>query len=214
MQIVDGKAKLVSDVFCDGLGNCLGYCPEDAITIIEKEAPSFDEKAVKKHLESQKHSQPKANAPAACGCPGAKERVIEKKCSSEGIYRETESELRNWPVQLNLLMPNAPFFSNSNLLICADCAGFAYSNFHENILKDKILVIGCPKLDSIKEYKEKILAVMQNNELKSITVAIMEVPCCSNLYKIVEEALIKSGKKTILNKVVISIDGKIKDENK
>ena len=206
---MDGKAELVGDVYCDGLGNCLGYCPEDAISIIEKDAASFDEEAVKKHIEKEKSAQSKINVTVPCGCPGAKERVIEKKHSNDSPCRETESELRNWPVQLNLLMPKAPFLNNSNLLICADCAGFAYSNFHEKILRDKTLAIGCPKLDNIEDYKEKILAIIQNNELKSITVAIMEVPCCSNLYKIVEEALIKSGKKITLNKVVISIDGRI-----
>jgi len=210
LRIIAGKAKLISDVYCDGLGNCLGYCPEGAIRIIEKDAASFDEEAVKRHFEDEKAAQFKANVSAPCGCPGAKERVIEKKQSNNCCTdSEAESELRNWPIQLNLLMPKAPFFNNSNLLICADCAGFAYSNLHQNIIKDKILVIGCPKLDNLQEHKEKILAIIQNNELKSITVAIMEVPCCSNLYSIVEEALIKSGKKITLNKVVISIDGRI-----
>ena len=244
MQIIDGKVRLISDLFCDGLGACIGHCPEGAITIEEREAEEYDEKKVmvnivkagentiKAHLKHLKdHNQTKyldeaieflkekdieipefesveENLP--CGCPGTEMREVnvDKKASENS---EQNSALRQWPVQLNLLPLQAQFFENSHLLVSADCVPFANANFHSKLLDGKSLVIGCPKLDDIEAYQEKLTEIFKINDVKSVTVAIMEVPCCYGLYAAVEEALEKSGKKIPIIKKIISTSGEIND---
>ncbi len=166
LQIIDGKARLITDKLCDGLGACIGHCPEDAIRIIEREAEEFDERG-----------------------------------------------LSHWPVQLKLVPIHAPFFKNADLLVVADCVPFAYAQFHEDFLKGRAVVVGCPKLDDIELYREKLTTILKTNSIKSITVLFMEVPCCFGLVKAVENAIVTSGKEIPLKKLKIGIRGEIKPES-
>jgi len=204
IQIIDGKARLVDDKFCDGLGACLGECPLDAIKIIDREAPEFDEEAVEDHLkEVASHKDSHFE-----GCPSA--RVIsydDENTSNEAEVRELTSTLRQWPIQIKLVPPHAPFLQNSDLLIAADCVPFAYANFHNNLLKGKSVLIGCPKLDDAEFYIEKFTDIFNAANIKSVTVAIMEVPCCNGLSYIIKQALTKSGKDIPLEEVVIGLKG-------
>lgn len=220
IQIVDGKAKLVSDKFCDGLGACLGHCPEDAITISEREAEEFDEKAVEIHLHNQKEAththkpQPKPQPePQFGGCPSS--RVLQfqiPKPIEKANATPSESALSQWPIQLKLAPVDAPYFQDADLLIAADCVPFAYANFHQDFLRGKALVVGCPKLDDIQLYKEKLTAIFKANSIKSVTVPFMEVPCCFGLVKATEDAIEASGKDIPFKKVKIGIRGDIKPE--
>jgi len=217
LQIIDGKAKLVDEVYCDGLGNCLGHCPQDAIKIVEKDVEDFDYKATNEHLKSMGREELKENPleesikdkpDLPCGCPGTMVQDLreDKKEDSYNMPKQ-KSELKQWPIQLHLLPPNASFFNDSDLLIAADCTGFAYPNIHSRLLKGKSVVIGCPKLDDLDTYKDRIKGIIEHNNLKSITVAIMEVPCCYGMYQIVEEAIEESNKDITLTKKIISISG-------
>jgi len=214
IQIVDGKAKLITDKFCDGLGACLGHCPEDAITVIEREAEEFDEKAVGVHLHKQKQAQPKPEAqptPVFTGCPSS--RAMQFKGSEAGETASSTgppvSQLTQWPVQLKLVPINAPYFQDADLLIAADCVPFAYANFHQDFLKGKTVIVGCPKLDDIQLYKEKLTEIFKTNSIKSITVPFMEVPCCFGLVKVTEEAIAASRKNIPIKKIKIGIRGNI-----
>ncbi len=208
LQIVNGKAKLVKEIHCDGLGACLGHCPEGAITIEEREADAFNEKATKKHLEEMKKEKSKD---LPCGCPRTAVKSFKKSHKETPSKKEkSESELTQWPVQLMLVPVGAPFFKDSDLLIAADCAPFSYSDFHQDYLKEKALVIGCPKLDAATIYEEKLAEIFKLNNIKSITVLHMEVPCCFGLVHIVKEALRLSGKKIPLKDVTIGIKGDVK----
>jgi NAD-dependent dihydropyrimidine dehydrogenase PreA subunit len=180
LQIIDGKARLVSDNYCDGLGACLGHCPQGAILIIEREAEAFDEDAVHAHLAQKKPSP----------SPGT-------------------SALRQWPVQLNLVPSKAAFFDDSDLLVIADCVPLAYPNVHGSLLSKKSVVMGCPKFDDAQGYVKKLTEILKNNNVKSITVAHMEVPCCSGLLWIVKKAIDASGKQIPLEQQVITIRGEI-----
>ncbi len=219
LQIVDGKAKLVSEKFCDGLGACLGHCPEDAITVNEREAEDFDEKAVEAYLHKQKaaQAQPQPNRqpqPAFAGCPSSRAmhfKVPEAQAET-GSNARSASMLSHWPVQLKLVPINAPYFQEANLLIAADCVPFAYPDFHRDFLKGKAVVVGCPKLDDIQYYKEKLTEIFKTNSIKSITLPHMEVPCCFGLVKATEDAIAASGKNIPLKKVRIGIRGDIKPE--
>ena len=211
LQIIDGKAKLLNEKFCDGLGACLGHCPQDAIIIIEREAEDFDEKAVEVHLHKKHETQPQ---PVFTGCPSARTmhfKIPESKIETDPVSPQV-SMLSQWPVQLKLVPINAPYFQNADFLIVADCVPFAYPNFHQDFLKGKILVVGCPKLDDIQYYKEKLTEIFKTNSIKSITVPYMEVPCCFGLVKATEDAIAASGKKIPFKKVKIGIRGEIKPE--
>jgi len=221
IQIVDGKAKLVSDKFCDGLGACLGHCPEDAITVIEREAADFDEKAVEVHLNKKQeaplrlHPQPQPKPqPEFTGCPSSRVLQFEvpKPKAESGPKESTVSQLSQWPVQLKLVPVDAPYFQDADLLVAADCVPFAYPDFHQDFLKGKAVVVGCPKLDDIQFYKEKLTEIFKTNPIKSITVPYMEVPCCFGLAKVTEDAIEASGKDIPLKKVKIGIRGDIKPE--
>jgi len=219
IQIVDGKAKLVSDKFCDGLGACLGHCPEDAITIIERQAEGFDEKAVEVHLHKKHETPPRLQPkpqpePQFGGCPSSRAMQFEvpKPNAESGPEESTVSQLSQWPIQLKLVPVNALYFEDADLLIAADCAPFAYANFHQDFLRGKALVVGCPKLDDIQLYKEKLTAIFKANSIKSVTVPFMEVPCCFGLVKATEDAIEASGKDIPFKKVKIGIRGEIKPE--
>jgi len=211
LQIVDGKAKLVKEIYCDGLGACLGHCPEDAITIEERESAVFDEKATEKHLKDMKKKEKKSKD-LPCGCPGTAVKTLKAQGSrlkAEG-KRKSESELVNWPIQLMLVPTEAPYLKNADLLIAADCVAFSYPDFHQDFLKDRVLLMGCPKLDAATIYEEKIAEILKLNNIKSITLLHMEVPCCFGLKQIVSEALRLSGKKIPLKEVTVGIKGDIK----
>ena len=213
LQIVDGKAKLMSEKFCDGLGACLGDCPEDAITVIEREAEDFDEEAVKAHLHKKPEAKPEPKPqPVFTGCPSSRAvhfKVSEARAES-GSVTPSLSMLTQWPVQLKLVPINAPYFQDADLLIAADCVPFAYPDFHRDFLKGKAVVVGCPKLDDVQYYKEKLTEIFKTNSIKSITLPHMEVPCCFGLVKATEDAIAASGKNIPLKKVKIGIRGDIK----
>ena len=211
LRIVDGKAKLISDNYCDGLGACIGECPEGAIIIEKREAEEFDEEAVEKHLKEEQ-SVPAVHHvhPIHVSCPSAQVMHFERNLTEKetvNIPEKRESMLSQWPVQLTLLPPNAPFFENADLLIAADCVPFAYANFHNDFLRGRTLVIGCPKLDDAEFYKEKLTEIFKRSNIRSVTVVNMEVPCCFGLYRLVKEALNSSGKVIPLKQETISIKG-------
>ncbi len=211
LRIVDGKAKLVSDKYCDGLGACIGECPQGAITIEKREAEEFDEEAAEEHLKREQHAPAVHHVhPTPQSGPSAKvmrsERNLTEK-EAENIAEKRESMLSQWPVQLTLLPPNAPFFENAELLIAADCVPFAYANFHNDFLKGRTLVVGCPKLDDAEFYKEKLSEIFKRSNIRSVTVVNMEVPCCFGLYHLVKEALDSSGKVIPLRQEIIGIKG-------
>jgi NAD-dependent dihydropyrimidine dehydrogenase PreA subunit len=203
LKIINGKARLVSDVFCDGLGACLGHCPQGAITIEERDAEAFDEKKTLKHKAHQKIG--------FSGCPGSRMIDLGKKSASESpaTGAKGQSELRQWPVQIMLVPPSAPYFNNSDLLIAADCVPFAYPDFHRELLKGKILLVGCPKLDDMEFYTEKLAQIVKMNSVKSITYAHMEVPCCYGLIGPIKEAIAASGKSIPYEDITIGIRGEL-----
>ena len=220
IAMVNGKAKLMRDDYCDGLGNCLPACPTGAITFVEREAAAYNEEAVKAHLEPAK---PKHAAPAtlACGCPGTHSRVIERHeepqaeeksegCACGGHDAPAPSRLSQWPVQIKLVPVNAPYFNGAKLLVAADCTAFARGDFHERFIKNHVTLIGCPKLD-MTDYSEKLTEILRNNDIRSITVARMEVPCCGGIEAAVKTALVNSGKMIPWQVVVIGTDGEILD---
>ena len=212
LKIVDGKAKLVKEIYCDGLGACLGHCPEGAISIEEREAEGFDEQAAKKHnKELEKEKKPDL----PCGCPGTAVKTLKAGDSKPkaGGKGKTESELGNWPVQLMLVPVEAPYLKGADLLIAADCVGFSYPDFHRDFLKGRVLLVGCPKLDAATIYEEKLAEIFKLNDIKSVTLLHMEVPCCFGMSRIIKEALRSSGKKVPVQEVIIGVKGDIKNTN-
>ena len=205
LQLVDGKAKLVADNLCDGLGACLPDCPQGAIAIIEREAPAFDEAAVQQHIAD--------NAPKLpCGCPGSMAKEIKRTAApARSAAAAGESELRQWPCQLQLVAPTAAFFDHAHLLVAADCTAYAYANLHAEFMRNKITVIGCPKLDKT-DYAAKLTEILKLHEIKSVTVVRMEVPCCGGLEKAVKEALVQSGKMIPWRVVVVGTNGIIQED--
>jgi ferredoxin len=206
IQIVDGKAKLVADVYCDGLGACLGECPTGALNVVEREAEDFDEEAVEEHLSSMARDESPEEGTMACGCPSSQ---IQSFVPSESRQEANESALSHWPVQIKLVPPQAPFLKGADLLVAADCTPVAYPNFHRDFLKGKAVMVGCPKFDDVQEYIEKFAAIFKMADIKSVTVAVMEVPCCQGLPVIVEKGMEIAGKKIPLEKVVIGAQGDI-----
>ena len=228
LQIIEGKARLVKEIYCDGLGAYLGRCPEGAITIEEREAVLFNEKATERHLEDLKKKEA-AKKDLACGCPGTAARMLKApgfprlrfpRCTRDfagqaglkaGGKKKSKSELINWPVQLMLVPVEAPYLKEADLLIAADCVAFSYPDFHQDFLQGKALVIGCPKLDAATIYEDKLAEIMKHNNIKSITVMHMEVPCCFGLNQIVGEAMRLSGKNISLKEITVGIKGDIKE---
>ena len=209
IDIVDGKAKLMREHFCDGFGDCLPNCPTGAITFEEREAPAYDEAAVKK-AQAKKKLRAMAHAPHEGGCPGSRMAQF-KRSEAENApiaVGKPVSRLAQWPCQIKLVPTKAPFFDGAKLLIAADCTAYAYANMHEEFMRGKITIIGCPKLDAI-DYSEKLTAIIRDNDIKSVTIVRMEVPCCGGLQRAAETALRSSGKFIPWQVVTISCDGKI-----
>ena len=211
IEMIDGKAKLTREDYCDGLGDCLPACPTDAISFEEREAPAYDEAAV---LAAKAK---KAEAPLPCGCPGSQSRAIRRENDSSECSTvpgspavSIASQLSQWPVQIKLAPVNAPYFNGAKLLVAADCTAYAYGNFHNEFIRDHITLIGCPKLDSV-DYSEKLTAILANNDIRSVTVVRMEVPCCGGIEHAVKTALQESGKFIPWQVVTISTDGRIID---
>ena len=212
IQIVDGKARLVSESYCDGLGACLGECPNGAITMVEREAEDFDEEAVEVYLK-EKEEKP-LDIPLACGCPSTQVQTFVPEVSSQEAMDDiaqprTESTLSHWPVQINLVPPIAPFLKGADLLVAADCTTAAYPNFHQDFLKEKVLMIGCPKFDDVEEYIRKFTEIFKIAGIKSVTALVMEVPCCSSLPVILQRAMQAAGKAIPVEQIVISTRGDI-----
>ena len=204
IEMINGKARLTREDYCDGLGDCLPACPVDAITFEEREAPAYDEKAV---LEAKE----KKNSPLPCSCPGTQSKSINRELSSlDTTSVAPQSQLSQWPVQIKLVPINAPYFDGANLLIAADCTAYAYANFHNEFIRNHVTLIGCPKLDSV-DYTDKLTAIITNNDIKSVTVVRMEVPCCGGIENAAKRALQASGKFIPWRIVTISTDGRILD---
>lgn len=208
IQIINGKAKLVADKYCDGLGECLGDCPTGALKVVEREAEDFSEEAVAEHIKAQKS----APAPHAGGCPSAMMRSFATNNdapSTEASQEPTNSELTHWPVQIRLISPMAPFLENADLLVTADCVPIAFRRYHGDFLKGKVVMMGCPKFDDIEMYQERFEQIFAAQPINSVTVLVMEVPCCQGLPIIVQNAMEKAGKNIPLAKVVVSLQGEI-----
>jgi NAD-dependent dihydropyrimidine dehydrogenase PreA subunit len=244
IQLVNGKARLVGDVLCDGLGACLGDCPQGAITIIERDAPAFDEVAVKTHLTATRPgAAPHAPAPpsppspparprlsvleggasssggggSGGGCPGSASRTIQRRpmpMAAAGGSRladtTTDSRLGQWPIQLHLVPVGAPYFEGADLLVAADCVPFAYARFHDDFLAGRAVVVGCPKLDDLNAYVQKLGQILTRSDVKSVTVVRMEVPCCGGISMAAKQALLACGKPLPFRDVVIGVDGAVR----
>jgi len=207
--LVNGKAKLLRDDYCDGFGDCLPSCPTEAIFFVEREALEYDEKAVKKNMKIKKQK----DDVLLCGCPGTNAKAIVHTSQPEVPPAEmapVTSRLNQWPVQIKLVPVNAPYFDHANLLVAADCSSYAYGNFHSEFMRNKITLIGCPKLDA-GDYSEKLTAILSENEIKSVTVVRMEVPCCGGIENAVKTALQNSGKMIPWQVVTVSAAGRIPD---
>ncbi len=214
LQIVDGKARMLAEKYCDGLGACLGECPTGALRIIEREADDFDEEAVEELLS--KRAAPKPHpAPPAGGCPSARLQTFAPSSPCQvanapvQLGAATGSALSHWPLQIRLVPPTAPFLKGADLLIAADCVPVAYSDFHRNLLSGKVVMLGCPKFDDVEGAIQKFTEIFATSGIKSITMAIMEVPCCGNMRHIVSQALARSGKAIPAQEVVISTRGEL-----
>ena len=199
--MVDGKAKLLRDDYCDGLGDCLPACPTGAISFVEREAAAYDEAAVLA-------AKAKKEQPLPCGCPGSAAKAIKRHEAVSVTTAPQRSELRQWPVQIKLAPVNAPWFDGAKLLVAADCTAYAYANFHQDFIKGHITLVGCPKLDAV-DYAIKLTEIIRNNDIRSVTVVRMEVPCCGGIENAVKTALQDSGKFIPWNVVTIATDGSI-----
>ncbi len=213
IDIVDGKARLVRENFCDGFGDCLPNCPTGAISFEEREAPAYDGAAVKA-AQKKAVEKLKREIQAAGGCPGSRRMELHREAAPEQetapAGARSVSRLHQWPCQIKLLPTQAAFFNGAKLLIAADCTAYAYANMHEDFMKGKITVIGCPKLDAV-DYAEKLTAIIRDNDVESVTVLRMDVPCCGGLQRAAETALRNSGKLIPQQVVTISRDGRILD---
>ena len=212
LQIIDGKAKVVSETFCDGLGACIGECPTGALQIVEREAPPFDEEAVKKHL-TKKEKEPET---MPCGCPSAHIQIFDKPSSCEAANKpkhfekaEEESALTHWPIQIKLIPASAPFLKGADLLVLADCTAVAFPTLHRDLMKGKVVMMGCPKFDDVHEYVEKFADIFKTAGIKSVTTVVMEVPCCAGMPMIVKKGMEAANKKVPMKEIVLSLRGKI-----
>ena len=208
--MVDGKARLLRDDYCDGLGDCLPACPTGAITFVEREAAAYDEQAV---MENKQRKMRNEGMTLPCGCSGSQSRNIQREATPavETPQAQQTSRLSQWPVQIKLVPVNAPYFDGARLLIAADCTAYAYAAFHERFIKGHITLVGCPKLDSV-DYSEKLTEIIRENDIKSVTVVRMEVPCCGGLEMAAKKALQQSGKFIPWQVVTITVDGRLVEE--
>ena len=202
IAMVEGKAQLMRDDYCDGLGDCLPACPTGAISFVVREAAAYDEAAVLAAKAKKEEKLP-------CGCPGTAAKAIHRQ-QEPAICNAPASQLRQWPVQIKLAPVNAPWFDGADVLVAADCTAYAYGNFHQEFIRGRVTLVGCPKLDSV-DYAEKLTEILRNNTIRSITVVRMEVPCCGGMENAVKRALQLSGKSIPCNVVTISTDGRILD---
>jgi NAD-dependent dihydropyrimidine dehydrogenase PreA subunit len=228
IEILNGKARLVKDSYCDGLGACIGECPQGALTIIEREADAFDEAAVAGHQAAAqgaagipdtgngipdseiRNSKFEILSTGAGGCPSAGLRTFQRTCddfNSPSSYGQEGSALTHWPVQVRLVPPTAPFLKGAHLLVAADCTAFACGGFHRDLLKGKVLMVGCPKFDDAEEYVRKFVDIFRQADIRAVTVAIMEVPCCSKLPPVVAKGMELAGKKIPLDVAVVGVRG-------
>lgn len=202
IEMVNGVARLTREDYCDGLGDCLPACPTGAITFEEREAPAYDETAVRQA------QMKKAGAKLPCGCPGTLSKQIKLENTADVKAASVTSQLSQWPCQIKLVPVNAPYFENANLLVAADCTAFAYGNFHNDFIRNHITLIGCPKLDE-GDYAEKLTQIIANNNIKSVKIVRMEVPCCGGIENAVKRALQASGKFIPWQVVTVTTDGRI-----
>lgn len=209
IEIVNGKAKLMRDDFCDGFGDCLPTCPTGAITFVEREAAAYDQAAVQEH----KRKEAKVNEAPAQGCPGSAQRTIEHSNAGESPSAPSVtpvSRLTNWPVQIKLAPTNAPYFKGADLLVAADCCAYAHANFHDGYIRNRVCLIGCPKLDGV-DYTEKLTKIISDNDIASLTICRMEVPCCGGLERAATQALKASGKFIPWQVVTFALNGDVLD---
>jgi Pyruvate/2-oxoacid:ferredoxin oxidoreductase delta subunit len=212
LEIVEGKARMIAEKYCDGLGACLGDCPQNALKIVEREADDFDEEAVEELLKEKEKAAP-APVPPAGGCPSAQLQSFKGQTPCQtankpvGLGLAGNSFLSHWPVQIRLVPPSAPFLKNADLLVAADCTAVAYPGFQGDFLKDRVVMMGCPKFDDQQAYIQKFKEVFEEADLNSLTMLIMEVPCCGTMRGIIAEALKQSGKELKVDEAVISVRG-------
>jgi Pyruvate/2-oxoacid:ferredoxin oxidoreductase delta subunit len=214
LTLVDGKVRVISDNLCDGLGACIGECPQGALQIIEREAEAFDEAAVEAHLESSGAEQQPQAPTMPCGCPSTQIQSFAPGPAAPVVkgpsgHGTPASALSHWPVQIRLIPPNAPFLKGADLLILADCVPVAFPGLHQELLRDKAVMIGCPKFDDSREYIEKFTAIFKTAGIKSITTVVMEVPCCSGLPAMVRKGLEAAGARIPMSQMVVSTRGEI-----
>ncbi|MFX1297532.1 MAG: ATP-binding protein [Promethearchaeota archaeon] len=222
LKVIDGKARVINEIFCDGLGACISGCPVGALEIIEREALEFDEEAVEEHLESIKNDEKAVidqvkesivEHTHQCGCPSAQTMVFNEPETQTETVGKIPSALRQWPVQMHLINPRAPYYQRADVLLSADCVGFSYGDFHRDFLIEKAIAIACPKLDQGKEvYIEKIKILINDAKINTLTVATMEVPCCSGLLALAQEGVKRANRKVPIKYVVIGIQGNILKE--
>ena len=214
IQVIDGKARLVDEKYCDGLGACLGECPTGALSVVKRDAEGFDAKAVEEHLSWIAEKTRAEESTLPCCCPSAHVQTFGPPASTpEAKAPHTQepvvSALSHWPVQIGLVPPGAPFLKGAHLLVVADCVPVAYPNFQQDFLKGKIVMVGCPKFDDVQGYLERFVEIFKAADIKSVTVPIMEVPCCSGLPMIVKQAIKEAGKEIPMELVVISARGEV-----
>jgi NAD-dependent dihydropyrimidine dehydrogenase PreA subunit len=214
LQIIDGKAKLVADLYCDGLGACLGECPTGALSVIEREAEEFDEEAVEGFLNSKEKEAAKTEETLACGCPSSQIQTLKPSAACEEANQPIRAQgagsaLSHWPVQIRLVPPTAPFLKGADLLVVSDCAPVVYPNFQRDFVEGRVVMVGCPKFDDAPEYIEKFADIFKVADIKSVTVLVMEVPCCQGMPVIVEKGMEAANKKIPVEKVVVGVKGDI-----
>jgi len=219
IEIIDGKARLIAEKYCDGLGACLGECPNDALNIDEREVDEFDEEAVEEHLHSRERPGVAEETTLACGCPSAQIQSFSTltACAEANAPVQQQpavSALSHWPVQIRLVPPTAPFLKGADLLVAADCAPVAYPNFHQDFLKGRVVMVGCPKFDETQAYIQKFADIFNTADIKSVTVVVMEVPCCQGLPMVLEKGMEDAGKRVPMEKVIVSTSGEILSRQK
>ena len=222
LKVIDGKAKVVNEVFCDGLGACISGCPTGALEIIEREALEFNEEEVEKHLEKLKQNDQLnteeverifSEQSHQCGCPSAQTMTFSAPIAQDELSGKIQSTLRQWPVQMHLINPEAPYYQGADVLIAADCVAYSYGDFHRDFMKEKSIAIACPKLDQGREsYIEKIRSLIEDAKINTLTVVMMEVPCCGGLLALTQQAAQRVNRKVPIKKVVIGIKGGILSE--
>ncbi|MGE0087470.1 MAG: ATP-binding protein [Desulfococcaceae bacterium] len=212
LDIIDGKAKVVAERFCDGLGACIGECPTGALKIVEREAEEFDERAVEEYLAEKEKKEKEAPKKMACGCPSSHIQVFAPMDAVPGKEHtaEAQSALSHWPVKIRLIPPDAPFLKHADILVLADCCAAAYASLHRDLIRGKIVMMGCPKFDDAQMYIQRFAEIFTLADIRSITIVYMEVPCCSALPSIVSKGMEKAGKKIPHTEIIISKKGKQK----